>query len=98
MKDKDRIIDTACRIAGISREEFHNKKIYLASNARLFLYRHYEKKGLNHQQIAKMVGKARSTITFALSGFRMKYKYDERFRQMYDHFAELTKTEEQDEK
>lgn len=88
MEQIGKIIETACSITGISLEEFNTKRTVSAVYARTLIYQYYMDKGLKHYEIAKIVGKSRSTVTYHLSRFAMMCKYDKDFKRIYDRFEQ----------
>lgn len=88
MEEKNKLINIICNLVEISKDELLNKRTKIAVYARLILYRHYQLKGLQHQQIAEMFEKSRSTVTYQLSGFKLTLKYDKQFREYYNQFCE----------
>jgi hypothetical protein len=87
--DKDTIISIAIQAAGTNEYEFYNRRTNASHMARLCCYAYYYKKGLTHYEISLLVRKKRISITQSLNRFSDRYKYDPRFKYVYDRFCEM---------
>lgn len=92
--DKDAIISIAIQAAGTNEYEFYNRRTVQSYMARLCCYTYLHKKGLTHSEIALLVRRKRIGITQAIKSFCDRYRYDTRFKDVYDRFCEMVKQAE----
>ena len=95
MIDKDTIVATAIQAAGITEFEYYNRRTDYSVMAKMCCYTYCYGKDMTHTAIAEYFGAKRVTVTQTINKFHGRYKYDDRFRIVYDKFIALIKGLEQ---
>lgn len=77
------------KLTGLGENEMMNSRKQEATLARMCLYRYYEECEYYHYEIAYLLGKSRSNVTYHLNNFETYYKQMPELREMYEKFKEL---------